>query len=616
MTRHLFLITIGPVQEFIAGARRTRDLWFGSWLLSELSRTAAGAIKTNGGEVQLIFPPDALIDDDRSDLANVANKILATVEADPKQLGVDVPSAVKKRLMQLWDAAIDPTKDPIKGPIEAPVARRQIEDLLEIYWASVELPTETDYANARRQVEALMAARKTTRDFAQVTWGDKVPKSSIDGQRESVINEAQFPRPGMPDDERQSIVDALYKNYRAGPAERLSGVDLLKRHGNPSQGSLYFPSTSDISVRPLLRRLRANESVAETAWKQFLTVIEQLAAGRLREERVSRNHPILGHYDGGLLLESRLYELIDDRRQQREARNALTDFYRAVDAPRPAPYYAIVLADGDRMGATIDYQTTLDRHVELSRRLGDFAANARRIVEEHEGALIYAGGDDVLAFVPLHTLLACVRSLHESFALTINPKNTERFADKDGNEPTLSVGVAMCHQIEPLSDALNLARTAEKAAKAIDGKNALAITLSKRSGADVTVSGRWGRIDRDLSAFATMHRMEALPDGTAFQWRDLAERLTPKRGEPTIPPAAVLAEARRILGRKEPERGTKSLAAATRNQLHNALDAAIGQSDTPTVALAGLRSVADEVIVARILADAADHAGLPLEEKL
>jgi CRISPR-associated protein Cmr2 len=268
------------------------------------------------------------------------------------------------------------------------------------------------------------------------------------------------------------------------------------------------------------------------------------------------------------------------------------------------------------MGATIDHQTTLDRHVELSRRLGDFAANVRRIVEEHEGALIYAGGDDVLAFVPLHTLLACVRSLHESFALTINPKNIERFADKDGNEPTLSVGVAMCHQIEPLSDALNLARTAEKAAKAIDGKNALAITLSKRSGADVTVSGRWGRIDRDLSAFATMHRMEALPDGTAFQWRDLAERLTPKRGEPTIPPAAVLAEARRILGRKEPERGTKSLAAATRNQLHNALDAAIGQSDTPTAALAGLRSVADEVIVARILADAADHAGLPLEEKL
>jgi CRISPR-associated protein Cmr2 len=34
---YLMIIGIGPVQEFIASARRSRDLWFGSWLLSELS---------------------------------------------------------------------------------------------------------------------------------------------------------------------------------------------------------------------------------------------------------------------------------------------------------------------------------------------------------------------------------------------------------------------------------------------------------------------------------------------------------------------------------------------------------------------------------------------------
>jgi CRISPR-associated protein Cmr2 len=31
------VIGVGPVQEFIASARRSRDLWFGSWLLSEPS---------------------------------------------------------------------------------------------------------------------------------------------------------------------------------------------------------------------------------------------------------------------------------------------------------------------------------------------------------------------------------------------------------------------------------------------------------------------------------------------------------------------------------------------------------------------------------------------------
>ena len=37
-TTYLVNIAIGPVQEFIASARRSRDMWFGSWLLSELSK--------------------------------------------------------------------------------------------------------------------------------------------------------------------------------------------------------------------------------------------------------------------------------------------------------------------------------------------------------------------------------------------------------------------------------------------------------------------------------------------------------------------------------------------------------------------------------------------------
>jgi CRISPR-associated protein Cmr2 len=38
---YLFLVNIGPVQDFIASARRSRDLWYGSWLLSELAKAAA-----------------------------------------------------------------------------------------------------------------------------------------------------------------------------------------------------------------------------------------------------------------------------------------------------------------------------------------------------------------------------------------------------------------------------------------------------------------------------------------------------------------------------------------------------------------------------------------------
>lgn len=48
MTRHILHIAIGPVQDFIVQARRTRDLWHGSHLISELSRTAARALAQAG----------------------------------------------------------------------------------------------------------------------------------------------------------------------------------------------------------------------------------------------------------------------------------------------------------------------------------------------------------------------------------------------------------------------------------------------------------------------------------------------------------------------------------------------------------------------------------------
>ena len=61
---HLMIFHIGPVQEFIASARRSRDLWFGSWLLSELSKAAAlEIVQQNGDDLErsLIFPaPDSL----------------------------------------------------------------------------------------------------------------------------------------------------------------------------------------------------------------------------------------------------------------------------------------------------------------------------------------------------------------------------------------------------------------------------------------------------------------------------------------------------------------------------------------------------------------------------
>src|SRR6266545_4574430 len=182
---YLFSLALGPAQQFIAAARRTRDLWFSSWLLSELSKAAAREM----GKDRLIFP---FVDDDgelkpESEF-NVVNKILAKVDDDPRRLGESVKAAVCKRLNEIRDEAF-----------------RHLPD------GSCNL----DYAKARQRVEALLAARKNTRNFGPTEkWRGNEWKSSLDGLRESVI-----------------LKTAALEKRGVKKTETLCGVGLLKRLG-------------------------------------------------------------------------------------------------------------------------------------------------------------------------------------------------------------------------------------------------------------------------------------------------------------------------------------------------------------------------------------------------
>jgi len=54
-----FYFTLGPVQRFVAQARRTRDLWSGSFLLSYLAGCAMVAVEKNDGAITV---PDVSCD--------------------------------------------------------------------------------------------------------------------------------------------------------------------------------------------------------------------------------------------------------------------------------------------------------------------------------------------------------------------------------------------------------------------------------------------------------------------------------------------------------------------------------------------------------------------------
>ena len=546
--KYLFQVNIGPVQDFIASARRTRDLSFGSWFLSELSRAAVRQIVEKNGLENLIFPAPlqkAVLDPYNKEF-NVANKIVALVDQPPQDLSMLVHGAISKRLHEIRDEAYKEITlpDPIR-----PRAEAQIDDLVEFLW--VALPyKEPDYEGTRQQLEALMAARKNTRDFTRVTWGDYIPKSSIDGQLESVIPEHEYPSRRIPETERLAKIQRLYEHYGAGPAERLSGVDLLKRCGTTAFGS-RFPSTSHMATISFLQRLEAlqgeNRKQVRNAWDEYIEKVQKMANSR-QLERIPdsySSHPILGRYEGSMLLEDRLVDVFympaaDTSKNTRlqEAKKALRDFYQSLDnqftalgfgKERPDPYYALLQADGDGMGAVITAQAEQghERHRQLSQALARFAGKVDAIVRKHQGAPVYAGGDDVLAFLPLHTILQCASELATQFRSDLNG-----FADQDGRPPTLSVGVAIVHHLDTLREARQLAQEAEHRAKGVDGKNALSITISKRSGEDYSIAGSWGgngtnrAIDAYLEQLIEFCREDAIPTGTAYELRDMVRRLT------------------------------------------------------------------------------------------
>ncbi|MEI7769224.1 MAG: type III-B CRISPR-associated protein Cas10/Cmr2 [Chloroflexales bacterium] len=597
----MFLVTIGPVQDFIAAARRTRDLRAGSQLLSDLSREAAEFIRTMDARADLIFPS-------QEHLANhdVVNRILAVVFVPPEDIGPRLEFHLREMLREQADKTFAKIKS-LHEVGTSNSAKDQVDELMEIFWAGVTFTD--DYHSDRDNVEAALAARKNTRDFFQPAYRDMVPKSSIDGTRESVIPEEYFPSRNDHNSIRRQKITQLFVLFGAGQAERLSGVDLFKRHYRASEGYADFPSTSHFAALPLLNRLSAQGLNYAAALQLYVEALAKLAAPTEKLNTPRFDYLALtGGYDASLLFEERLSDVVEES-ELKEARGALADFFAAATrGERPEPYYAILHADGDNMGKVIDYQAKpksdqqaidgIVRHKAFSQALDSFAEAVRKIVEseQYRGALVYAGGDDVLAFLPLDTAVACAKHLADSFADALKDYKGEH-----GEAATLSVGLAVCHHIEPLSDALNLARAAEKIAKKAKAKNSLAITLSKRSGADITVAGSWqGDFYERLNRFVQLHQVDALPDGAAFELRDLDDRVGL-----TLAPEALIADALRILERKRAQHGQAKIEPADLTMIKNALD--IGKAERRAAdgrSVWGVNELADELIVARVFARA------------
>lgn len=602
---YLLNISIGPVQEFIASARRCQDLWYGSWLLSDLSKAAAEHLKNNGAQA-VIFPgglADAMtLPKDSS----AANKILAMVEGDETGVRQLAESARKAMLSEL-ERLVEPVfKKAYQGLTGADLeealamARAQTTDLMEFQWVAVSFE-ENGYPAAREKAERLLMAVKNTKPWTQPSWS-RVGwrKSSLDGARESVIPERFFEK--LQGETEDQLAERIYKQFRVRPAERLCGVGLVKRWGSDPEAGLgkpnRFHSTSHMAAAPLRARAEAMKSdpVVGQAWQEYRNLLMRTPyPGRVRVQDLK--HPLFEDFDGSILYKGRLREIFfagtDSRRAEgphkelcEAAEQALDKLLGALNVAEPNAYYALLLADGDYMGAAIDNQKTIGGHQKLSAQLDAFARDVRATVAKHGGSLIYSGGDDVMAMLPLNTSLDCAEELAKDFAEKLHD-----FPTTAGKLPTLSAGIAIAHHLEDFADVRTWADQAEKRAKN-NGRNSLAIRLEKRGGSPVEAVGAWtGEQEKAdvnslflprLRDWIDRHKGGEVPNKLPFQWAELVRLAKDNAAMNPI----VMMDAKRLVQRKgEGEAGAKNVS-AIQNYLEKQTDPAVLESLSAELVLA------------------------------
>jgi CRISPR-associated protein Cmr2 len=304
-----------------------------------------------------------------------------------------------------------------------------------------------------------------------------------------------------------------------------------------------FPSTSSIAAASYIEQLIpvSGDPAVSAALSRWLHESNKLGASitptvpmliKLAEQHEQGPSPKILERDGDCFFpetfsESRLekeFRLGDQRKREQLAQNgpeAIQALLQATDAltpplTHPTPYYAMIQMDGDKMGKLINGVQGREEHQAMNVALSAFSRlDVPELVEQrYPGKLIYAGGDDVFALASLarnaqrisgesgaqliKTVLNLVDELRQRYRTTVQkavvdapPTDTSPQPESRKKLVTMSAGVAIAHHYTPLSYVRRVSKEAEQLAKNHYGRNALVVTVLRRSGEQTRVGCQW-----------------------------------------------------------------------------------------------------------------------------
>lgn len=510
MTKQYFHFTIGPVQGFVAQARRTRDFWAGSFILSWLSAKAMLSVKKQGGII--LFPlPDANYlawvegtgTGAKPRQGSIPNRFKAEIQNPdfkPEILVKTVQDAWWQLGEHIWENDL---KDVCSEAQKKDIWDKQVKGFWEIAWALTENEAESDILDRRKNWRNYMPPpQKGVKCMVMEGWqelsGAERPGQEVENFWKKV---------------RSKKVNGFSTDFREG--ECLSAIAFIKRRfarhfesfsattdGIQIKGwdlSNGVPSVSYMAACKWLAQIiekgaiqdlkefhdQAVKLTGETDWGGHSEIQNDIKCVKEAIKTSNQDKRILNKFatlDGSVFFEAALENknLFEDQEQTKKVKCILKKIIKSTELKNPTPFYAILLMDGDSLGV---HMSKIKNQKPISEALKEFTNKVPAIVYDNHGFLIYAGGDDVLAMFPIETALGCAQKLRGAYL--------EAFVGKPVGS-TLSGAIEYAHIKMPLTKVLKDAhQLLDHLAKDGRGRDAIACRVWKPGGKAVEWAMPW-----------------------------------------------------------------------------------------------------------------------------
>lgn len=506
----LIKIGFGGVQRFISEGRKTNDLRVGSRIISDLARSVAAA---GSGLGATLLRPRKL------DIENWPHQIVFRMDGDAAQvktvgakLCAEMPVQLKKRLA-IGDIAARMNEPAVSEhmkkvtPAEFDKACQGLAQTLELFWVAVPFdPSQPGNAStASAELIRMYDDRRHTRAFigSAAATDDQPWICSLCGVRVAVVKPRQN---GWPE------------NRRLNAHERLCPLCFAKR----TDDQVNVIRSTHALARDRFFRLRRFKDVrseaGEDGWRRMLDQFDDLAEGAETADK----------------LESRF-----GKRAVRAFNRLHEEHIRAIG--QLAPYYAILLCDGDRMGEWFSGSRFRDdirsdntafdgAQAELSNALMQFATALTGNGNRFHSEVIYAGGDEALILAPLDYVMPWLRCMNDRWQSVADVSSDCKPAH--GAPMTLSVHASVVHAKFPLQPAIrDVHRSLEDAKRACD-RNCVSLRVCPRGGASADAWLRWDELDRMervISLFSTWTGADFGVEPTMEERQDRQKSMAPAR---------------------------------------------------------------------------------------